>query len=386
MADKILFVDDEPILLQGYQRLLRNEFKISTAVGGAAALVLVKQEGPFGVVVSDMRMPGMDGIEFLTRIRKAAPDSVRVMLTGAADLEIAIHAVNEGNIFRFLSKPANKDTLIRTLTDSLAQYHLVCAEKELLEKTLSGTVQVITEVLSLVSPAAFSRAARVRRYVRHVVSKLSLDNGWKYEVAAMLSQLGCVTIDPRTLEKVYSGQDLSPEEETQYAHHPFVAQELLKNIPRMESIAWMIAHQFQPLPDVWDTANREMAQMRLGAQILRAATIFDGFLRKRCSRLDAAHFITRKLAGIEPKITEALMELEPEVAGEGARSVGLGDLQTGMVLQNEVRTTEEVLVAAKGQEITAPLLIKLQSFWKKSAIADSFSVTPRVEAGSYTGS
>jgi len=379
MSDKVLFVDDEPILLQGYQRLLRNDFKVSTAVGGAAALTLIRHEGPFGVVISDMRMPEMDGIEFLLRARKIAPDTVRIMLTGGSDLEVAIHAVNEGNIFRFLHKPANKDTLVKTLTDALAQYHLVCAEKELLEKTLRGTVYVLTEVLSLVSPAAFSRAARVRRYVQHVVTKLSLGNPWKYEVAAMMSQLGCVTLDPKTLETVYSGQDLSPEEEAQYATHPLVAQDLLKSIPRMESIAWMIAHQFQPLPSEWDTGDREMAEMRRGAQILRAAIIFDGFLRKHHSRVDAALFITRRFEGLDPKITEALMELEPEVAGLGTQTMGIADLHAGMVLQEEVRTTEGVLIAAKGQEVTAPLLIKLQSFWKKRAIKDSVLVSPNYQ-------
>lgn len=382
MSDKILFVDDEPILLQGYHRLLRKDFQISTAVGGSAALLLVKQEGPFGVIVADMRMPEMNGIEFLARVRMLAPDTVRIMLTGDSDLGTAIRAVNEGNIFRFLSKPANKETLVKTLTDSLSQYHLVCAEKELLENTLRGTVYVLTEVLSLVSPAAFSRAARVRRYVQHVVTKLSLAGPWKYEVAAMMSQLGCVTVDPNTLETVYSGEDLSPDEEAQYATHPLVAQDLLKSIPRMESIAWMIAHQFEPLPTEWDTGDREMADTRLGAQILKAAIIFDGFLRKRHSRVEAAHFLTRRFAGLNPKIIEALMELEPEVAGEGTRTVGVADLHAGMVLQQEVRTKEGVLVAAKGQEVTAPLLIKLQSFWKKSLIPDTVSVSPKFHDGS----
>jgi ActR/RegA family two-component response regulator len=377
MSDKILFVDDEPILLQGYQRLLRKEFQITTALGGAAALLLIKQEGPFGVVVSDMRMPEMDGVEFLLRVRKAAPETVRIMLTGNAGLDTAIHAVNEGNIFRFLCKPANKDTLAKTLTDSLEQYHLVCAERELLENTLRGTVYVLTEVLSLVSPAAFSRAARVRRYVQHVVAKLALHNPWKYEVAAMMSQLGCVTVDPHTLETVYSGQDLSPEEEARYGTHPLVAQDLLKSIPRMESIAWMIAHQFEPLPSDWDMGDREMAEMRQGAQILRSAIIFDGFLRKRQSRTEAAHFLTHRIAGLDPKIIEALMELEPEISGQGTREMGIGDLKTGWVLQAEIRTTEGALIAAKGQEVTAPLLIKLQSFWKKKAIPDSVSVSPK---------
>jgi len=381
MADKILFVDDEPILLQGYQRLLRKEFAISTAVGGAAALLLIQHEGPFGVVISDMRMPGMDGVEFLAKVRKAAPDTVRIMLTGNADLEVAINCVNEGNIFRFLNKPANKETLIKTIGDALEQHRLICAEKELLENTLRGTVQLLTDVLSLVSPAAFSRAARVHRYVQHVVKKLGLRNPWKYEVAAMLSQLGCVTVDTHTLETVYTGQDLSPEEEAQYATHPQVAQDLLKSIPRMESVAWMIAHQFQPLPSEWDGGDPEVADMREGAQILRAAIIFDGFLRKRQSRTEAAHFLTRRFAGLDHKIIAALMELEPEVAGKGTHEMGIGDLKTGWVLQSEVRTAEGTLIAAKGQEVTAPLLIKLQSFWKKRAIGDSVSASPKFQEG-----
>src|SRR5208337_3215800 len=192
----------------------------------------------------------------------------RIMLTGTSELQTAIDAVNEGSVYRFLSKPSNKDILVRTLTDAMAQHRLICAEKELLEKTLRGTVYVLTEVLSVVSPAAFSRAMRVRRYVQHVVTRLGLGSPWKFEVAAMMSQLGCVTLDPNTLETVYSGQDLSAEEEAQYATHPLVAQDLLKSIPRMESIAWMIAHQFQPLPSEWDTGDREMAETRLGAQIL----------------------------------------------------------------------------------------------------------------------
>src|SRR5262249_48798168 len=144
MQEKILFVDDEPVLLQGYQRLLRKDFRVFIAVGGGSGLAALKQEGPFGVVVSDMRMPDMDGIEFLAKARNLVPDTVRIMLTGAADLEMAVQAVNEGNIFRFLSKPANRDTLVKTLMDSLDQYRLVRAEKELLENTLRGTVYVLT--------------------------------------------------------------------------------------------------------------------------------------------------------------------------------------------------------------------------------------------------
>jgi len=379
MSEKVLFVDDEPVLLQGYQRLLRREFEVTTAVGGAAALTMIQHLGPFAVVLSDMRMPGMDGIEFLLKVKTLAPDTVRIMLTGVSELRTAIDAVNEGNIFRFLSKPSNKEILVKVLTEALAQHHLICAEKELLEKTLRGTVYVLTEVLSVVSPAAFSRAMRVRRYVQHVATRLALGSPWKFEVAAMMSQMGCVTLHPDTLETVYAGGELSRDEEAQYINHPRVAQDLLKNIPRMESIAWMIAHQNQGCRADCSLSERELAEVRLGAQIIRAALTFDALLRKRHSRVEAAHYLTKTCEGMDKKIIEAMVELEPEVAGNGARTLPIAELAIGMILEQDLRTEKGLLVAAKGQEITSPLLLKLKSFLGKDAIpCDVLASQPKV--------
>jgi response regulator RpfG family c-di-GMP phosphodiesterase len=302
MTEKVLFVDDEPILLQGYQRLLHKEFQITTAVGGAAALTMIQHLGPFAVVLSDMRMPEMNGVEFLLKVKALASDAVRMMLTGVSELRTAIDAVNEGNIFRFLSKPCNKETLVKVVNEGLAQHRLICAEKELLENTLRGTVAVLTEVLGVVSPAAFSRAMRIPRYVHHVVTRLSLGSPWKFEVAAMMSQLGCVTLDPDTLETVYAGGELSPQEEAHYITHPRVAQDLLKNIPRLEPIARMIAQQYESSPPAGDTDNPEPEDVRLGARLLRAALTFDALLRKGHSRVEAAHHLAKVCPGLEKRI------------------------------------------------------------------------------------
>jgi len=136
----------------------------------------------------------MDGIQLLSKIKALAPDTIRVMLTGNADMDTAINAINEGSIFRFLNKPCSKEVMAITLTAALAQHRLVIAERQLLEQTLSGSIQVLTEVLSLVNPAAFSRAERARRYMHHIVTSMNLGDPWQYEVAAMMSQLGCVTL------------------------------------------------------------------------------------------------------------------------------------------------------------------------------------------------
>jgi FixJ family two-component response regulator/GGDEF domain-containing protein len=134
MAEKILFVDDEPAVLDGYRRMLHREFEVDTAVGGEVGLSMIHDCGPYCVVISDMRMPGMNGAEFLYQVRQKSPDTVRMLLTGGTDLNAAIDAVNEGNIFRFLTKPCSKETIVEAIHIGLDQYHSITTEKKLAKK------------------------------------------------------------------------------------------------------------------------------------------------------------------------------------------------------------------------------------------------------------
>src|SRR5450631_4101005 len=115
MTEKILFVDDEPAVLEGYKRLLGRELAIDTAIGGESGLAAIADSGPYAVVISDMRMPGMNGAQFLAKVREVAPTAVRLALTGYVDIDTAMSAVNEGNIFRFLTKPCSKENLSRAI-------------------------------------------------------------------------------------------------------------------------------------------------------------------------------------------------------------------------------------------------------------------------------
>jgi len=375
MAEKILFVDDEPAVLSGYQRLLHSDFKVDTAVGGAGALIAIESNGPYAVVVSDFQMPEMNGIQFLAKVKTSSPDTIRILLTGNAQIQTAVSVVNEGNIFRFLTKPCTRELLSQTLNTALAQYRLVIAEKEWLEKTLHGSIHVLTEVLSLVNPAAFSRAARLRRYIAYISKKMSLENSWKFEIAAMMSQLGCVTIDPETIEAVYAGEKLLAAQQAHYDTHPMVARDLLTSIPRMEPIAWMIAHQNQPAPVEGDIANREMEDMRVGAVLLRITLAFDEMLLEGVSKTEAAHHLSRQFNDVDNRIFEALVELEPEPHEKKVHTCSIKELTPGMILDAEIRTQTGQLVAAKRQEITAPLILKLKSFRDRGAIEDKVVVS-----------
>jgi DNA-binding NtrC family response regulator len=119
---RILLVDDDEKVLAGLQRQLRRDFDVTATSDAKEAVRLVVSKGPFAVVVSDLRMPGMDGASLLFLIRQTAPETVRVLLTGDADMDSAIAAINQGNIFRFLTKPCETNTLIEVLNASVEQY------------------------------------------------------------------------------------------------------------------------------------------------------------------------------------------------------------------------------------------------------------------------
>jgi FixJ family two-component response regulator/GGDEF domain-containing protein len=133
VKEKILCVDDEASALEGYQRILHRQFEVSTAVSGAQALAILLRRGPFAVVISDMRMPGMNGAEFLAQVREKAPESVRMLLTGYSDMKAAMDAVNKGRIFQFLSKPCERDVLVAAIGAGVEQYRSQLAEKELVK-------------------------------------------------------------------------------------------------------------------------------------------------------------------------------------------------------------------------------------------------------------
>lgn len=380
MRERILLVDDDSVVLDGYRRSLSREFLIETAIGPDRALPLIEKDCPFAVIVSDMRMPGMNGIELLNVVRAAAPEIVRIILTGNADLQTAVDAINEGSIFRFLIKPCSREVMAKALTAALLQYRLVTAEKELLEQTLSGSIQVLTEVLSLVNPAAFSRADRARRYIRHVVGAMKMENAWQYEMAAMLSQLGCVTLAPETIEAVYRGEQLTENEQAQYAAHPSIAYDLLSKIPRLEPVAWMIEHQNRPVPEV----APEMAGIRRGAEILRLILAYEERIRKGSSRTEAVHQIAKLHPKFSPQFFDALVSLDPNAEDAVVKTCRIEELVPGMIIQQEVKTLDGTLIVSKGQEVTPTVLFRLKNLQARRAISGAVIVevpAPRIGLG-----
>jgi response regulator RpfG family c-di-GMP phosphodiesterase len=337
----------------------------------------LEAKGPFAVVVSDMRMPGMDGIEFLTRVKELSPRTVRMMLTAYADIHTAIDAINEGHIFRFLTKPCPPVTLAKALTAGLEQYRLVVAERELLGKTLKGSIEVLTEILSLVNPAAFSRATRIKHIVRDIALRLQLPNAWQFELAAMLSQIGCVTVPPAILDKVQGRSPLSGAEQDIYAAHPAIGRELLERIPRLDVISQMIARQFEP--STVEVDPRQLAAEEdvvvLGAQLLNLVLEFDEMSQRGTPRHVIMAVLRRRVNTHNPLLVDALETIEITSIAQGdVVELPVSALKVGMLVTQDVWSKNDLLLVQPGQEITPSVLIRLRNFARNVGVVEPVRV------------
>lgn len=351
MTRRVLLVDDEKNVLEGYRRRLHKAFDLDSTTDPKEALQRAKQKPGYAVIVSDMRMPELDGASLLREVSRLAPHTVRMMVTGCAELEVAIKAVNDGNVFRFLTKPCPIEALRQAIEDALRQYELLQAERVLLEQTLSGTVKMLCEVLSLANPVAFGCANRIHRLVRAMVRKLRVSHGWQCEIAALLSQLGCISIPQSVLEKAYQRRPLNENEQKMLAEHPQLARSLLSHIPRLERVAEIVAPQ-----------ATDPAQVPFGVHLLRLATDFDQLQQQGVQDLEALAQLRAQGERYDAKALAALesvLEISERVERQ---EISVIDLQPHMVLAEDVRTNEGAMLVSKGQEVTISLKRRLVNF------------------------
>jgi response regulator RpfG family c-di-GMP phosphodiesterase len=352
MTEKILLVDDEPNVLHGVKRHLRNEFELEFAVGGAEAIEVFKSKGPFAVVVSDMQMPEMSGLELLGRIQGLHSQTVRIMLTGNADQKTAVDAVNEGNIFRFLNKPCPPERLASTLKAGIEQYRLITAESELLNKTLSGSVRMLTQVLSLAMPQAFGLTQEARTLVRAIAEKLAVGPMWQVEMAAMLMRVGCVSLPDDVLRRYLSFEPLSAEDAKLVSQTPKLGQNLVSSIPRLQGVAGLIAAQAYP----------PHAATPIAARILKVVGDFQR-MRANSSPYTALKRL-RNDAIYDLAVVDALTEVVTETCE--TQNLTVAELREGMILEQPIEDTNGRILLASGSEVHESMIQKLINFRRSS--------------------
>jgi len=380
MAAKILFVDDDANLLASCERNLRRKYPLETAAGGELGLQKIASGGPYAVVVSDMQMPGMNGIQFLSAVKERAPETVRIMLTGNADVEVATGVVNQGNIFRFLTKPVPPDVLAKALDDALTQHRLIVAEKELLNKTLSGSIKLLTDILSIVDTVSFGRTQALRDLVAEATAKLGLTNAWEIHLAVMLAPIGYVTIPPETMVKARSGAKLSEIEESMVTRLPDTAAKLLANIPRLEGVAKIVRYQQKSFDGSGFPADNVSGEaIPLGSRLLKIFSDMFQLEKSGLSRIEALDQMKCRLGAYDPQLLASLRATSEQgkvVAKADVQTIAVSvkDLVPGMVLYSNVVTKDDMLIITAGHEINEMTLQKIQNFESISGIREPIYV------------
>lgn len=380
MSEKILFVDDDANLLSSCERNLRRKFQLETANGGEAALKKIAENGPYAVVVADRQMPGMDGIQLLSLVRERAPDTVRIMLTGNADLEAAIKVVNEGNIFRFLTKPCPLEVLSKAVEDARTQYRLVTAEKELLNKTLSGSIKLLTDILSMMEPQSFGRAQMMRDIITTVTKKFNSDTDWEIHLAAMLAPIGYVTIPPETLVRARTGDALSKVEEQMMANVSETSARLLANVPRLEGVARIVRFQDK----LYDGRGFPAEPVKgdaipMGSRMLKILNDMAQLQTNGMARSKALDEMQSRQGWYDPSLLDEVRNYYGIAAtarenGRPSLSVALLDLAPGMVLRSNIETKDGTLILSAGHQLSEMTLEKILNFDRLSGIKEPIFV------------
>ncbi len=380
MNRKILCVDDDANVLDGLQRNLRKQFMIETALSGEKALALIEKQGPYAVIVADMRMPVMDGIQFLQKAQEKAPDTVRIMLTGNADQKTAIDAVNQGHVYQFLAKPCAPEMLAMALGSGIKQYELVLAERELLEHTLSGSIKVLTEILSVVEPQSFGRGQQLREYM-HAYIQTSTEHAWQLELAALLAPIGYVTIPGTVTAKVRAGQALTDTEADVLACVPQFGSRLLANIPRLEPVAQIVLYQNKHFDGSGFPADAcAHDAIPIGARILKVLNDLVDLEAKGMTKVRALQEMQQRFGWYDPRVLDAAFVRfdaylpKPSSAPRAAQAVTVHELRPGQTFSSNVYTIDGVLIVKTGTIVTPMLVERLRNFARLQGLREPLEV------------
>ena len=372
----ILLVDDEENVLRGYQRTLRGKFDVDTAVSGQAALELFHELGPYPVIVSDMRMPQMSGVELLEQVKAQWPDTVRVLLTGNTDQETAVAAINQGDVFRFLNKPCPANELISAINTAIQHHDLLVAEQELLEQTVKGAVEALVELLSLARPDVMGQTMRLTKHLRGINQFLTAPlEPWMLETAGFLSQLGYTTLSKDVVQYAQSGQAMDGSQLKAVDEAIALAAGIVARIPRLEEVAEIIRYQDKHF-DGGGVPQKLVGcdEIPPGARVLKCALDYERLLTAGEGANAAADAMAQYDGRYDPEIFTAFRSYLEAGAEGDIKQIEISALTSQMQLAEDVVTTNGVLLVPRGIEASDSVQAHLRRFRDSGQIGDVVAV------------
>ena len=383
MTDRILLVDDEKNLLDGLKRRFHRKFTIDVADNAKKGLQQLQSNVKYALVISDQQMPGMDGIAFLKEVMKTYPHTVRIMLTGKADKQNTIDSVNECQVFRYLSKPCSLDELANAINDGLVYHRSLISDFELLQKTMSGSVKLLIDILKINDPDHFIHISALRKMAQQFVTGMDTVNAWELDMAIMLSPIGNAALPPEISAKRIQGTSLNRIEQNLMTSAPKIAHDLLLNIPQMKAVADTIHYMDKAYDGSGFPFNTVKGRdIPIGSRIM---FLLNHIVQQTDGKLptdtDFAALEKNKHL-FDPRLFQRAIETLQQVKqSEYIRlNVPITDLMQGDTLVEDLRTKAGDLALSAKNELTETLLQRVINFHKLHGLVEPISVVRKASS------
>lgn len=401
----VLCVDDEPSILSALKRVLRAEdCKVLQAGSGAEAMALMEQHA-VDVVVSDMRMPGMDGAELLAQVRARWPDTARILLTGYADMKATVAAINEGQIYRYIHKPWDETELRLTVRQAAERQHLarerdrlqaltqaqndelkalnagleqrvqertsaLSQANEQLRRNYLSSIKIFSNLMELRSGVLAGHGKRSAHLARRVASAMGMPEDAVQDVfvAGLLHDVGFMALPDAILNKPVG--KLNPQEMAQYQRHPILGAQSFMALDDHQAVATLIRTHHERFDGTGFPEQLQGADIPLGAHILGVVDTFDdlthGHLTGATLTEAEARTLLQRGRGTQfhPEVIDVFLHITQVEKPKPQRMVAIrpDNLQPGMTLGRDLLSKEGVMLLPAGHVLTADMIHRIRKY------------------------
>jgi putative nucleotidyltransferase with HDIG domain len=410
----VLFVDDEVNILSSLKRLFHPcGYRIFTAEGGRQALEIMDRES-VDLVISDMRMPEMNGAQFLAQVNERWPQTVRILLTGHSEIRDTIDAINQGHIYRYIAKPWEDNDIVLSVKQALHQKQLELANQRLealthkqneelkdlnanleekvkarteevrqtmgflevahttLKKSFITSIRVFSSLIDMRHTSLAGHSHRVAELSRNIAQQMGMKEADIQDVflAALLHDIGKIGLPDYLLEKPFSG--LSTEERLMVVKHPVLGQTALMALEQMRVPAKLIRSHHEHFDGMGYPDRLTGLEIPLGARIIALANEYDSvqvgtLMTRRLSPSDATRFIQDGSGRrYDPLVVEAFINVQRS-AGNAAKTVAelalsSEQLKFGMVLSRDLISKKGELLLSKDHMLDVSFIEEIKTF------------------------
>jgi response regulator RpfG family c-di-GMP phosphodiesterase len=393
--NKILYVDDEENLLSAFKSLFRKEpYDIHLLHDPTNIGNVLKESGPFAVVISDQRMPNLDGVGLLELVSNTFHDTVRIMMTGYSDYEDTKRAINQAGIFQYLQKPWN-DTVLKTIiNESVLRYNLVQQNKmlneqvaaqnkeleDLLDGTVNETVQMLSDLLEHINPHASKQTERIKKLAivtLDLLPPLSAQERRDTLLAFNLYNIGLATL-PSWIQVTLNKDGLSSLDRFPVArNHQLLAYELLKNIPKFENVARIIQFSHKNFDGTGEPVLEPVhsKNIPLGSRILHILIDMERFSSSNFRGKEVLKTLLQKQFKYDDDIINTLLGNQQDTAHTGKETaVTVDKLTPGMMILENINTNTNQLIIRAGTVLTQSSITLLQHWHQHDPINGTIQV------------